>query len=135
MEESEKEELIEKIEKESSTVGHRIPDSIVIQGEKIQLQDFIFEISNNQTVQEDEEIQNLKQELRQERNKLVDKIKQENISRSEGERIAELVIGIDRALNALESLDEPDISTQIKRKEAMDTKRWREFVRKVKNID
>ncbi|PHQ45429.1 hypothetical protein DJ68_12875, partial [Halorubrum sp. C3] len=57
-------------------------------------------------------------------------IEENEVSYEEGERLASSIIGIDRALEALEGLDAPDPETEAKRQEAADQKRWMNFLKK-----
>ena len=52
------------------------------------------------------------------------------MSDAEGEELAASIIGIDRALEALEGLNAPDPETAAERREAADRKRWMDFLKK-----
>ncbi len=132
MREFERKQLLERIEREGATVGVDIPDRITVQGEEIDLQEFVFEIRRRETVPsgERERVERAKKNLRRERLQRKQRIEDEDITYEEGERIAEAVIGIDRALNALEQLGTVDLEQERKRQEAADRKRWMNFLRK-----
>lgn len=57
------------------------------------------------------------------------------MSYAEGEALAASIIGIDRALDALEGLDAPAPETEAKRQEAADRKRWMSFLKKALGRD
>jgi len=130
--EFERKQLLERIEREGATVGVDIPDRITVQGEEIDLQEFVFEIRRRETVPtgERERVERAKKNLRRERLQRKQRIENEDIAHEEGERIAEAVIGIDRALNALEQLGTVDLEQEAKRQETADRKRWMNFLRK-----
>ena len=140
MKEYEREILLERIGKEGATVGASIPDRIEIQGNEIDLRTFVFEIKRRDTVPpgERERVETAKKNLRRERLQRKQRIEDEeaNVSFEEGEELARAIIGIDRALNALEGLDSPtDLETEEKRQEAMDQKRWVSFLKKALGRD
>jgi len=149
MKEYEREILLERIGRESATVGAEIPDRIEVQGEEIDLQSFVFEIKRRETIPpgERERVERAKKNLRRERLQRKQRIEGEtdddrpgtdepdDITFEEGEELAAAIVGIDRALNALESLDPTDIETERERKEAADTKRWMNFLKQALGRD
>jgi hypothetical protein len=127
-------QLLERIEREGATVGADIPDRITVQGEELDLQQFVFEIRRRETVPSGERkrVERAKKNLRRERLQRKQRIEDEDveISYEEGERLAQSIIGIDRALNALEQLGTVDIEGEAAAKEAADRKRWMSFLQK-----
>jgi hypothetical protein len=123
--------LLERIEREGATVGVEIPESIEVQGEEIDLHEFVFEIKRRETVPagERERVQRAKKNLRRERLQRRQAIEEGEISFEEGERLANSIVGIDRALNALESLGPTDVEAEADAKEAADRKRWVNFLK------
>ncbi|MFC7135204.1 MULTISPECIES: DUF5788 family protein [Salinibaculum] len=134
MREFERKQLLERVEREGATVGADIPDRITVQGEEIALQEFVFEIKRRETIPsgERERVEQAKRNLRRERLQRKQRIEDEfaDISREEGEELVEAIIGIDRALNALEQLGPVDIEREAEAQEAADRKRWMSFLRK-----
>ncbi len=137
MQEYERKQLLERIDRESSTLGVEIPDRIEIQGEEIRLREFVFEIKRRETVPagERERVERAKRNLRRERLERRERIEAGEISFEEGERLAQAIIGIDRALEALESLGSESVEAEAKRQEAADTKRWMNFLKKALGRD
>ena len=137
MQEYERKQLLERIERESSTLGVEIPERIEIQGEEIELREFVFEIKRRETVPtgERDRVEQAKRNLRRERLERRERIEDGEVSFEAGERLAEAVIGIDRALEALESLKSESIEAEAKRQEAADTKRWMDFLKKALGHD
>jgi hypothetical protein len=123
--------LLERIEREGATVGVEIPESIEVQGEEIDLHEFVFEIKRRETVPagERERVQRAKKNLRRERLQRRQEIEDGEIPFEEGERLANSIVGIDRALNALESLGPTDVEAEADAKEAADRKRWVNFLK------
>ncbi|WP_114577295.1 DUF5788 family protein [Saliphagus sp. LR7] len=133
----ERKQLLERVEREGATVGAEIPDRIEIAGEEIDLQEFVFEIKRRETVPEGERerVEHAKRNLRRERLRRVERIEEDDIDRAEGEELAGSIIGIDRALNALESLGPTDLEAESKAQEAADKKRWTSFLKKALGRD
>lgn len=132
MREFERKQLLERIEREGATVGASIPDRITVQGEEIDLQEFVFEIRRRETVPagERDRVEKAKKNLRRERLQRKQKIEEGDITFEEGEELVDAIIGIDRALNALEQLGRIDLENEAKAQEAADRKRWMKFLRK-----
>ena len=128
----ERKQLLERVEREGATVGADIPEAIEVQGESIDLREFVFEIKRRETVPpgERERVDRAKKNLRRERLQRVQRIEEGAISREEGEELAASVIGIDRALNALESLGPTDLEAEQRARKTADTKRWMSFLKK-----
>ncbi|MFC6973887.1 DUF5788 family protein [Halomicroarcula sp. GCM10025709] len=132
MKEFERKQLLERIERDGATVGADIPDEITVQGEEIELRSFVFEIKRRETVPrgERERVDRAKKNLRRERLQRKQRIEDGEVSYEEGERLASAIIGIDRALNALEQLGPANLEQEERAQEAADQKRWMKFLRK-----
>ncbi|MCU4752690.1 DUF5788 family protein [Halobacteria archaeon AArc-curdl1] len=128
----ERKQLLERIGREGATIGADIPDEIEVQGETIDLREFVFEIKRRDTVPpgERERVEQAKRNLRRERVQRVERIEEGDIDREEGEALATSVIGIDRALNALESLGPTDLEREQQAQQMADKKRWMSFLKK-----
>ena len=137
MQEYERKQLLERIRREGATVGASIPETIEVQGEPVDLQEFVFEIKRRDTVPsgERERVERAKKNLRRERLQRIQKIESDDISLAAGEQLVDSVVGIDRALNVLENLGSADIQQEAEIKEAADKKRWMSFLRKVLGHD
>jgi len=131
VEDYEREQLLERIEREGATVGRDIPDRIEVQGEEIDLRSFVFEIERRETVPpgERERVDRARKSLRRERLQRKQRLESGDIDREEGEALARSIVGIDRALNALEQLGPVDLEAEAERQETADRKRWIRFLR------
>lgn len=129
--EFERKQLVERIDRDGATVGVRIPDRVEVQGEEVELRDFVFEIKRRDTVPpgERDRVDRAKRNLRRERLERRRLIEEGEVSFEEGERIADGVVGIDRALEALESLGAASVEREVEAQKAADTKRWMSFLR------
>ncbi|MFP9192014.1 DUF5788 family protein [Natronosalvus vescus] len=132
MKEYERKQLLERVGREGATIGADIPEEITVQGESIDLRQFVFEIKRRDTVPsgERERVEQAKKNLRRERLQRVQQIEDGDITREEGERLVTSIIGIDRALNALESLGPTDLEREQQAQQMADKKRWMTFLQK-----
>jgi hypothetical protein len=66
MKEYQRKQLLERIDREGATVGVQIPERIEVQGEEIDLQQFVFEIKRRDTYPpgQRERVENAKRNLR-----------------------------------------------------------------------
>ena len=137
MEEYERKQLLERVEREGATIGMRIPEEIDVQGEPIALQEFVFEIKRRETIPagERERVEQAKRNLRRERIERLERLEEGDITREEGERLAESIIGIDRALEGLQELGPASIEDEIEAQELANRKRWTRFMRQALGMD
>jgi hypothetical protein len=131
MDDIERDRLLARLDREGATVGADIPEEIEIQGETVDLRAFVFEIKRRETVpagerdRVDEAKKNLRRERLQRRQRLED---DPDLTKEAGERLVEAVVGIERALNALENLGTTSIEAEAEAKERQDTQRWLNFL-------
>jgi hypothetical protein len=137
VQEYERKQLLERIGRESATLGVDIPERIDIQGEEIDLHEFVFEIKRLDSVPpgERDRVEQAKRNLRRERLERKERIEAGEISFEAGEELADAIIGIDRALEALENLNSGSVEAEAKRQEAADTKRWMDFLKQALGHD
>ncbi len=137
MNEIERKRLLERVEREGATVGASIPETITVQDETVDLREFVFEVRRRDTVPdgERERVERAKKNLRRERLQRKQRLEDADLTLEEGERLAESIVGIDRALNGLEQLDVTDVEGEAERAEAADRKRWMSFLRQVLGRD
>jgi len=135
--EYERKQLLERLDRAGSTVGLDIPERITVQGESVDLREFVFEIKRLESVPpgERERVQTAKSNLRRERLQRRQRIEDGEISYEEGEALVESILGIDRALNALESLGPTDLEAEARKQEVADRKRWMSFLKQVLGHD
>ncbi len=132
MKDFERKQLLERIGREGATVGAEIPDRIEVQGEEVDLRSFVFEIKRRDTIPsgERERVDRAKKNLRRERLQRKQLIEDGEISYEEGRELADAIVGIDRALNALEQLGPASLEQEAQAKETADKKRWMKFLKK-----
>ncbi len=137
MKEYERKQLLERVEREGSTVGADIPERITVQGEPVDLRAFVFEVKRRETVPESERdrVERAKRNLRRERLQRKQRLESADLSREEGETLVEAIVGIDRALNALENLGTTDLEAEAEAQSARDDQRWMNFLQQVLGND
>jgi len=133
----ERKQLLERLDREGSTIGVDIPERITVQGEPVDLREFVFEIKRMETVPpgDRERVRGVKSNLRRERLQRRQRVENDDLSYAEGERIVESILGIDRALNGLESLGPTDLKAEVRHREIADRKRWMSFLKQVLGRD
>lgn len=129
--------LLERVDRAGSTIGATIPDTIDLDGDQFELQAFVFETKRVETIDPDrrEEVEAVKRQLRRARNRRVDRIESGDISRETGEQLVEEIVGIDRALTELNSLEPTDLETEVQSSETADRKRWVSFLKRALGQD
>ncbi|WP_136687637.1 DUF5788 family protein [Halorhabdus amylolytica] len=137
MNEYERKQLLERVEREGATVGAEIPDAIEIDGESLDLRTFVFETRRREAVpaEERDRVESVKTKLRRERTRRVERLESASLSYEEGEALAESIVGIDRALHALENLEPADVEAEREAATTADRRRWMRFLRKALGQD
>lgn len=135
---AERQELLNKIDRDSLTLGVSVPDQMEVQGRVIPLQKIVFEVCSANEVPDKFNINILtvKRILRREMNDCTDTIQNEQISYNTGQELVTKVGQIQRALNVLESPnEESDLESETKLSQGKDMKRWQNFVQKVMEVE
>jgi hypothetical protein len=137
MREFERKQLLERVDREAATVGASIPAVVDLQGEEFELREFVFEVKKTESVPADrrEDVEEAKKLLRRERLQRRQRLEDGDVTREEGERLVEGIIGLDRALNALESLGTTNLEAEIEASERADKKRWFSFLKEALGND
>lgn len=130
MDDSERTALLQQVNKQSATVGASIPETVPIQGTEIELAEFIIETRGIEQLPPESEsvLAEAKRAFRTARAERVEQIESAELDREQAEAIADEIVGIDRALNALETIRHPDFGDQSQAETVEDYKRWLGFV-------
>lgn len=131
VQEYQRKQLLERIDRDGATIGKSIPEEIQVDGSTINLHEFVFEITRRETIPpgKEEQVTTAKKNLRRAKLDRRQTIESGDISYETADRLADEIIGIDRALESLENLGESDIEAEAKRQQAADRKRWMRFLR------
>jgi len=130
MNDAERQTLLDRVNRQSATVGATIPETISVHGEEIALREFLVETRKIETLPPEtrELVSRARQTLAAERKQRVERLKTDQLSREEAEALADEIIGIDRARNALKTIRHPDFGDQANSASIDDYKRWLSFV-------
>jgi hypothetical protein len=126
----ERDRLLERIDREGATIGASIPERLSIDGDPIDLQSFVHEAKRADGPPE-RRIQAVVRGLRGERRRRRERIESGDLTREEGEDLADSILGIDRALTVLEADGDTDIEAESEKRRQADRKRWLSFVKSV----
>lgn len=130
MREYERAILLERIEREGATVGTEIPAEVEVDGETVALRSAVIELTTGELDDETRErAADLVRGLRGTRRALRERLESPETSLDEGEAIVETIAGIDRALNALTTLDAPSVQEAADRRKREDQRRWLSFLK------
>lgn len=133
MNDEQRRRLLGKIRRPGSTIGESIPDEVALQGTTVDVKALVFECDDLAVVppSKRDEIEDVKTALRRGRLERKQRIAEGDISYEDGERLVEELHGLDRAINALEELDEPDLGEKLRRKKLDDARELLSLVRQM----
>jgi len=134
MDETTRRELLERVNRQSATIGAKTPETITINGEPVDLQEFIIETRELPEIPPGtrELVSTAKQRLRNERTDRVDRLKNDDsLDHETATELADEIVGLDRARNALDTLYRPDYAAEVRSAEIDDYKRWLGFLESV----
>lgn len=130
MDEAKREELLDRVTSDTATVGAEIPDTIQVHGRELDLGEFLVETRKVDRIssEAEETLEAAKQTLREERRRRMERLESDPLDVGAAERLADEIIGIDRALNALESIRHPEYGETARSADVEDYKRWVGFL-------
>ena len=125
MNERERQRLLDSTQRKSGTIGEEIPETVTVRGSEVDLREFVFECKRLEAVpdEERERIEEMERKLKRERLARKQRIADDDITYEEGERLVDVIRGLDRAINALEGLDSPSLSEELRRKRIRDAEK------------
>jgi hypothetical protein len=130
MDQSERERLLKRVRRQGATVGARMPETVTIRGEDLDLDEFIVETRRVEGVPPEaaEVVAEATRSFRAAREERFERLKHAEMERAKAEALAEEIIGIDRALNALEGIRRPAYAEDASHQQIEDYKRWLGFL-------
>jgi len=126
--------LIERVNRQGATIGAKTPETITIDGREIDLQAFLIETRELSEIPPGtkELVSTAKQRLHGERERRLDRLKNdESLDEATAKELADEIVGIDRARNALDNVYRPDYSTEVRSATVDDYKRWLGFLESI----
>ena len=129
-----REALLDRVNSPSATVGATVPDEIDVDGTALDRSAFIVETRKVDTVPPalDRRVRAARESLRAERERRVDRLETDALDRETAEALADEVVGIDRALNALEGIRRPGFADEHHADTLESHDRWLAFVDRVR---
>ncbi|TQQ82475.1 hypothetical protein EWF95_00790 [Halonotius roseus] len=134
MDEATRESLLERVNRQSATVGAKTLETITINGTEIDLHELLIETRELPEIPPGTKdlVSTAKRTLKTEREARVERLKTEgSLSEATAETLAEEIIGLDRARNALDGVYRPDYGEEAHNMSIDDYKRWLGFVESI----
>ncbi|WP_136686571.1 DUF5788 family protein [Halorhabdus amylolytica] len=125
-----REELLERVQRKSATVGQRLPESVEIQGTEMNLKEFVWETKRQGSVPPElrDRVREVRAKLTTERKERKQCLESAELTETHAEELAQSIVGIDRALSALQNLHEPDLADSARQQEVESNRRWVSFL-------
>lgn len=136
MDDSTRHQYLARLDREGTTLGATIPETVTVRGEPLPLRKVVFETCADGSVPTGYGIgfDEVKTMLRREQTALENELETEDISTDRAEAIVEKTHSLTRALEMLSAPDDnTSLEQEMKTAEVADTKRWRAFVQEVKD--
>ncbi len=132
----ERENLLLKLDKEFAFAGATIPSVVDVDGERIRLKAFAFEMAKKRgrlTPEESAETDRIIPLLRKKRREIVSRISSEEMTGARAKELYGVAIGLDRALDTLyeAQLPKPSIKEESMKAKREDGRRWLNLIKKV----
>ncbi|QKG91585.1 hypothetical protein HPS36_01510 [Halorubrum salinarum] len=129
-----REALLDRVNSPSATVGASVPDEVEIDGSAVDLSAFIVETRKVDAVPPalDRKVTAARESLRAERARRVERLESDPLDPETAEALADEVVGIDRALNALEGIRRPGFADEHHADTLAGHERWLAFVDQVR---
>lgn len=130
MDDDERDALIKRVSRQSATVGASLPEQITVDGTELELKEFIVETRKLERLPPETEstLDAAKRTLRAERDRRFERLETAELDSESGQTVADEIIGIDRALHALETIRRPDYGDEARAASLNDHRRWLDFV-------
>lgn len=119
-----------RIGRQTATIGQRIPETIDVDGEPFELRAFVMETKSQGAIppSKRESVRAVRSKLKRERERRTSRLESAPLSEDEATRLADTILGLERAVTALGNLSEPDFDGRSAEAELQGTRRWIEFV-------
>jgi hypothetical protein len=130
MDDAAREKLLRRVNRQGATVGASLPETVTVGDEELPLAEFVIETRKVPGVPPEhrELLANAKQTLRSERAGRLERLESDPLDRETAGTLADEIVGIDRALNALENIRQPDYGETARTAAIEDHKRWAGFL-------
>lgn len=122
--------LLDRVGRRTATIGQQIPETIQIGGEPFELREFVMETKSQGAIPPDkrESVRTVRNRLKQERKRRREQLEHASLTNGEAEALADVILGLDRAVTALGNLSEPNFEGRSHEAEIDGTRKWVSFV-------
>jgi len=130
MDDAVREKLLARVSRQGATIGASLPETVTVGGEELSLAEFVIETRKVPGVPPEhrELLADAKKTLRNERTRRLERLESDPLDRETAETLADEIIGLDRALHALENIRKPDYGETARTAAIDDHKRWAKFL-------
>ena len=130
MDDGAREKLLRRVNRQGATIGVSLPETVTVGDETLPLAEFVIETRNVPGVPPESRdlLRDATATLRGERAQRLERLESEPLDRAEAEALADEIVGIDRALHALENIRQPDYGETARTASLDDHKRWSAFL-------
>lgn len=130
MDEDERAALLDRVNSQGATVGASMPETVDIGGDELALREFVIEARALEEIppETEQRLDATKRTLREERDRRMERLESDPLDGDEAEQLADEIVGLDRALNALETIRHPGYGEQSKAATVEDHRRWLGFL-------
>jgi hypothetical protein len=134
MDEDDRERLLARVRRSGSTIGATIPETIYVGGSPFPLKEFIFHTRDIDELGPEvtADCKAAKRALREAREGRYERLQTEEFTLETAERLADEIDGIDRAINALDTIRHPPYAEDASTQSIKDHKRWLSFLDEIK---
>lgn len=133
MDEADRRALLKRVSRQGATVGAKLPETVIVEGTEIDLDAFLIETRALERIPPEaaETLAEAKRVFRDAREERYERLKEAPLDEEEAESLATEIIGIDRALNALDTIRRPRYGDESQANHIEDYKRWLGFLESV----
>jgi hypothetical protein len=130
MDEKQRREYIRRVQSEGSTIGVDLPETITVGGDDLELAEFLIETRKVERIPPEakEKITEAKRVLKAERKRRFDRLQNDPIDEETAEALVGEINGLDRALNALDTIRRPNYGDESRSAMVEDYKKWLGFL-------
>lgn len=122
--------LLNRLSRQSATVGQRIPETIEIDGQPFALREFVVEAKTKGEVPEEDRsaVREMRSTLERERASREKRLRSAPLTAEAAQRLATEIIGLDRAITALSNLSTVELAKRSHEEYVNGARRWVDFV-------
>jgi hypothetical protein len=134
MDEADRERLLARVRRSGSTIGATIPETIKVGGSPFPLKEFIFHTRDIEELGPEvtADCKAAKRALGEAREERYERLQTEDLTLETAEQLADEIDGIDRAVNALDTIRHPPYAEDAAKQSIKDHKRWLSFLDEIK---